>query len=108
MRCFVINENHPKYLELTTDERYAINELHRIRQALLTLAETSEEVAQKIFNIWEANEYALQEFWGFPRNAIYHKSYNFPYCSCPKLDNDDAYPHHMIDSELCPIHNYID
>jgi hypothetical protein len=104
----MINEDHPYAVGLTADERYAINELHRVRQALLTLAYSSEEIAKKVFAVWEANEYALQELWGFERNAVYHRSYNYPFCICPKMDNDDCYPHHMIITTSCPIHNFVD
>jgi hypothetical protein len=37
-------------------------------------------------------EFELQDAWGFPRDARYHKFWNRPCCACAKLDNEDAYP----------------
>jgi len=37
-------------------------------------------------------EFNLQESWGFPRNINFHKFWERPGCSCPRLDNEDLYP----------------
>ena len=42
-----------------------------------------------LFGQWRENEFALQEIWGFERNANYHRDFDIPYCTCPKLDNED-------------------
>jgi hypothetical protein len=50
-------------------------------------------------------EYQLQDAWDFPRNEDYHCFWYLPHCSCPKLDNDDAYPSGWyVRSSDCPIH----
>ena len=43
-----------------------------------------------IFDQWKINEFALQVLWGFEPNANYHRDFNLPYCTCPKLDNEDV------------------
>jgi len=42
-----------------------------------------------MFLNWRANEYKLQELWGFEKNANYHQDYLLPHCTCPKMDNQD-------------------
>jgi hypothetical protein len=47
----------------------------------------------------------LQELWGFPQNMNYIKTWKYPYCKCPKTENDDRYPYGPYwTSEDCPIH----
>jgi len=62
---------------------------------------TSSEYAAK----WEQNEYRLQALWGFPLDSKYHKFWEMPGCTCPKMDNDDAYPTgYYTRSGDCPLH----
>jgi hypothetical protein len=50
-------------------------------------------------------EFELQDLWGFPRDARYHKFWLRPKCTCPKLDNEDAYPTGFYTTnQECPIH----
>ena len=42
-----------------------------------------------LFEKWRENEFELQEVWGFPRSADYHRDFDLPHCTCPKLDNED-------------------
>jgi hypothetical protein len=50
-------------------------------------------------------EYALQAAWRFPQDQNYHRFWERPHCTCPKMDNDDRYPtgHYVISSD-CPLH----
>lgn len=50
-------------------------------------------------------EYELQRLWGFELDANYHRSWEYPKCECPKVDNQDNYPHRKIISSGCPVHN---
>lgn len=50
-------------------------------------------------------EFKLQDAWGFPRNAHYHRFWNRPKCTCPKMDNEDAYStKYSIINHSCPLH----
>lgn len=50
-------------------------------------------------------EFLLQDAWGFPKDINYHRFWRFPGCTCPKMDNADAYPTgYYIYDEECPIH----
>lgn len=55
---------------------------------------------------WYNIQTQLQAHWGFPLNENYHRWWNLPKCTCPKMDNDDAWPtgrYYM--SSGCPIHD---
>lgn len=50
-------------------------------------------------------EYALQAAWRFPQDGNYHRFWERPHCTCPKMDNDDRYPtgNYVISAD-CPLH----
>ncbi len=54
----------------------------------------------------EACEFKLQKLWGFEQNKAYHKFWELPHCTCPKLDNIDSYPYMQHYSKSCPLHKY--
>ena len=50
-------------------------------------------------------EFLLQDAWKFERNINYHKFWEAPHCTCPKMDNDDAWPSgHYVRNFGCPVH----
>lgn len=50
-------------------------------------------------------EFELQGLWKFDRDINFHMFWQRPQCSCPKLDNQDRYPHgHYIINDECPLH----
>ena len=49
-------------------------------------------------------EYELQGLWGFPLDIKYHRFWERPKCTCPKLDNADWYPVRQVISGDCPLH----
>lgn len=52
-------------------------------------------------------EYELQELWGFPLDFNYHRHWQHPGCTCPKLNNECRYPHGAIVKQDCPLHKHI-
>lgn len=53
----------------------------------------------------EQLEFLLQEAWKFPRDANYHRFWEMPHCTCPKMANDDAYPSgYYVRTRDCPAH----
>tara|TARA_Y100000588_G_scaffold254014_1_gene268576 strand:- start:20181 stop:20603 length:423 start_codon:yes stop_codon:yes gene_type:complete len=60
---------------------------------------------EKLDQEFTANEFYLQEQWGFEENIDYHKFWEAPKCTCPKFDNEDNYPsgYYSFDQK-CPIH----
>lgn len=54
---------------------------------------------------WHEIQFHLQYVWGFKKDINYHRFWDMPGCTCPLMDNDDAYPtgNYVINME-CPIH----
>lgn len=51
------------------------------------------------------NEFKLQELWGFPKDARFHRFWEAPKCTCPKMDNDDNYGYGpFVINTVCPLH----
>jgi hypothetical protein len=50
-------------------------------------------------------EFRLQDAWGFPRDANYHRFWRRPKCLCPQYDNDDSYgTGYSYITASCPLH----
>ena len=102
----MINTEHPKYKELSTEKKMCINTGHLLREYL------EKEMKQDIgiielkdtYNKWFENEKNLQKLWGFPEDENYIRWWWVPKCTCPKLDNDDNYPiGYYTTSMYCPL-----
>ena len=53
----------------------------------------------------EQIEFLLQDAWKFERNINYHKFWEAPHCTCPKMDNEDAWPSgYYVKALVCPVH----
>ena len=53
----------------------------------------------------EQLEFLLQDAWKFPRDANFHRFWEMPHCTCPKMDNEDAYPSgYYVKNLSCPVH----
>lgn len=65
------------------------------------------ELIKNNYDIWMENDRLLQILWNFPQDDNYIRDWDFPACSCPKMDNDDAYPTgHYVRSQTCLIHGW--
>lgn len=103
----MINTFHPKYEVLSQDRVLTIDLLHTVRDLIEVCAKQSEDVAKDLYSIWLKNETTLQKMWGFDEDVKYIKWWNYPRCTCPKMDNDDAYPSgYYVTSGNCPIHGH--
>ena len=61
--------------------------------------------ASTYVDLWEKNEYQLQELWGFPKDSNYHKFWEMAGCTCPNMDTEDAYPTgYYVRVGDCPLH----
>jgi hypothetical protein len=99
--------------------REVIDKLHILRALLVnhsinlkdedfTDSEVSEvEYQKEAYKIWFENEKLLQKLWNFPQDDNYIRFWNFPACTCPKMDNDDNYPcGRYVQVQNCPIHGW--
>jgi len=65
------------------------------------------EYQKETYKIWYENEKLLQKLWKFDDNEDYIKFWNFPACTCPKMDNNDNYPcGRYVQVQNCPIHGW--
>lgn len=86
--------------------RRVIDKLHILRELIehqQTLTEDT-EISTKLYEQWVENEHLLQELWNFPVDDNYIRFWVYPTCRCPKMDNEDYWPHGMITSEACKLH----
>jgi hypothetical protein len=101
----MINKEHIKYSSLSDEALATISGLHSVRDQIVELARQSEDIAIKLYPLWVTNEFILQDLWGFKRDTNYHRSWEYPYCKCPKMDNEDAYPYRRYVAGSCKLHN---
>lgn len=62
------------------------------------------EILKVYVNYLTATEFQLQRLWGFSEDKNYHRFWQTPKCTCPKLDNEDSYPYHQYINGDCPLH----
>jgi hypothetical protein len=101
----MINKLHPQYDNLSIEQVEAITSLHHGRQIVVETAALNADIAKTLYPLWYQFEKTLQELWKFPNEDAFIRFWRYPYCTCPKLDNDDAYPTGFYTTNGdCPIH----
>lgn len=48
-------------------------------------------VLKDLVNKWTKLQFELQKLWGFEQNPDFHRFWDLPKCTCPKIDNEDLY-----------------
>lgn len=85
----------------------AIKECHKHILTLYTVIDEQNdpEVLKEVDGQITDIEFQLQKLWGFPQDKNFHRFWLRPKCTCPKMDNDDAYPtgYYNISGD-CPLH----
>lgn len=84
----------------------AIKDAHWLKLMVYEmLEETSDrDTLKSLGNDLTEIEFELQDLWGFPLDANYHRFWEYPKCTCPKMDNADWYPHRSVIQKDCPLH----
>lgn len=105
-----LNENLIKQQNLSSKQIEEVCRLHRMKHSIILAmkdASASNDVnllrycAERITDI----EFMLQRAWGFTENINYHMFWLLPGCSCPTIDNMDAYPSgYYVTASDCLIH----
>lgn len=90
-------------LDETTRE--VINKLHLLREFIEDYKTTNPKKIKFLYKEWYENELLLQKLWKFKVDENYIRFWEFPYCTCPKMDNEDRYPtgHYIVHGD-CPVH----
>lgn len=93
--------------KLNEEEVDAILLSHKLKDVIFEMSRNStSKIEQKFLaNMFEALEYEQQLLWKFPLDASFHRFFDFPGCTCPKMDNEEraGYPEKIYSSN-CPAH----
>lgn len=83
-----------------------INHLHIIRKILHeSLHNGNLKPSLSLGKFLGDIESQLQELWKFDINPNFYKYWYVPTCRCPKMDNNDNFPHgYYITQNDCPLH----
>lgn len=105
-----LNERLILQQNLSESEVEQILRLHEyklaIRAKMKALPSDSPKIKDYAADL-EQIEFLLQDAWKFKRDANFHRFWEVPHCSCPKMDNEDAYPSgYYVRSMTCPIHGW--
>lgn len=79
---------------------------HKERIDLFSFMEVEDNLTllRKYDDLCTFLEYELQRLWKFPEDARYHRFWERPKCTCPKMDNMDSYPYMFYINGNCPLH----
>ena len=103
----VANRDLAKSKGLKQIDIQKIDSLHGVCEGLLydmNHCETPNDTFFELLRKWRKNQERLQEMWGFePNNAKWCEYKYIPFCTCPKMDNDDM-GEHWVFNEDCPVH----
>jgi hypothetical protein len=103
----VANINLVKQLQISDKNIKKINNLHEFRNSIFRLMEkTGDKCDLRYYNeVLTHLEYRLQELWGFEKDSNFHRFWDRPHCTCPKMDNDDRFPTgHYVTNLTCLLH----
>ena len=94
-----------------SDERVKmIESVHEVRNDVFALMkkldpEKDKNTLNKLDKMCNKIEFHLQNLWGFEKNGYYHRFWDRPHCTCPKMDNNERVgTKWTIIAENCPLH----
>jgi len=101
---------NPRLVEkqkLNEEEINALLLSHELRKVIFEMSRNSKSKIEQKFlaNMFEALEYEQQLLWKFPLDASFHRFFDFPGCTCPKMDNEErsGCPDKIYSGD-CPAH----
>ena len=104
---FSLNKNLISSQNIDGYDVVKLLKLHQIKNCFFNLAEKFDDKSdlKYISEIVTEIEFQLQNVWRFNQDLVYHKFWELPKCSCPKMDNEDVYGtgHRYINSN-CIYH----
>lgn len=83
-----------------------IREAHWLKLMIYEMIEESDneaEIHSLGLDLTEI-EYELQRLLKFKKDSAFHRFWEYPKCSCPKLDNMYNYPYRAIFNLSCLLH----
>ena len=91
-KLYMINQNLVNRQKVSGENVKRIVKLQTIRKYFYDFIELSDdkEEIRRLDRIITQIEFQIQKLWGFPENKNFHRWFDVPKCSCPKLDNADS------------------
>jgi len=89
----ILNLNLINKQKINDEDVKLIHKLHIIKNCYLSFIESSnsKEDIRRFAKFITVIEFRLQNLWKFKEDINYHRFWNLPKCSCPKMDNMDDY-----------------
>jgi hypothetical protein len=107
-----LNGSLARRQKVTDEQLEALKLSHQLRWMLFEAARDDSVKSQPLklkllAAMFEALEFEQQELWNFPRDAKFHRWFEFPGCICPKMDNAERVGSGsgIINCD-CPIHGF--
>lgn len=89
------------------DSLETIKDLHGAKMVIFEQMERDSGKNLKYYDgVVTEIEFDLQLAWGFPMDKRFHRFWERPQCTCPKLDNEDRYLSSTgyYYTSNCPVH----
>lgn len=104
----LLNERLANRQKITLEQLEALKESHVLAHTIKEQARNSIGKPLKLrmlAAVFEALEFEQQKLWNFEPNADFHRFFDFPGCTCPKLDNIDRLGSpYKVYNKACLIH----
>lgn len=87
----ILNDRLIKQQDLNDTDVKNIHKLHSIKNCFIDIME-KEDCQNKLklmSRLVTQIEFQLQKAWKFEQDQTFHRFWELPKCSCPKLDNED-------------------
>lgn len=103
---FILNRR----LMIRQKATHNLKKIKRAHELRLVFLDMMEETDDRKMLRWLASmvmlcDYQIQALWKFKKNKKYFRFWCLPKCTCPKDDNELAYPSGPYWTDLtCPIH----
>lgn len=104
-----LNPSMAKRQKITDQQLDALKLSHQFRWMLFETAKTVKDPLKlkMLAALFETLEFEQQKLWNFPADRNFHHFFEFPGCTCPKMDNMDALGTPLrIYVQNCPIHGF--
>lgn len=104
---FILNSFLVHKQNISDEQLEALKLSHQLKHVLFEGARsTSDPLKLKLLAVvFDTLESEQQKLWNFPVNTDFHRFFDLPGCTCPKLDNDERLgTKYHIYSKNCKIH----
>ncbi len=104
---YMINQNLVNRQKVSPEDVKRIVKLQNLRKYFFDFMELSndKDEIRRLDKIVTQIEFQLQKLWGFPQNKNFHRWFDVPKCTCPKMDNaDNMGSEYRIINPNCILH----